>query len=225
MLTNIEKYKEKIKNAIAQKDNEFGNNILYKMCKENPKHDNPDVVSGKVWLIGRSYAADIARGKDGAINDDFYKSEVGEILSKVEVDQKIFPLKKYYAIQRENIKEILEVHKFLLDKIANLPSVKNGKKPQKHSFCSKYLHFHLPELFFIYDSRVVGTLQKLYPGRLKGFNDVFNGDIDETYATFFCKAFVLKNEIKEKLDLKITPRQVDNFLINEANGNLRNKKS
>ena len=39
---------------------------------------------------------------------------------------------------------------------------------------------------------------------------------------FFCKALVLKNEIEEKLDLEITSRQIDNFLINEANGLLRN---
>lgn len=225
MSINIEKYREKIKNAISQKDGEFGNGILYKMCKENPKHDKPDVVSGKVWLIGRAYAADIARGKDGTINDDFYKDEVGEGLSKVGLDQKILPLKKYHAIQRENIKEILEVHKFLLDKIAKLPSVENGTSPNKRSFCSKYLHFHLPKLFFIYDSRVVGALQKLYRGRLKDFDNVLDSDIDRTYAIFFCKALTLKIEIKERLKLEITPRQIDNFLIGEANENLRNKKT
>ena len=39
----------------------FGNEVLYRMCRESPLHEDPDVVVGKVWLIGRSYAAAIER--------------------------------------------------------------------------------------------------------------------------------------------------------------------
>lgn len=218
MPTDIEKYKEKIKSAIAQKDGGFGNGILYKMCRENPKHDNPDVVSGKVWFIGRAYSAAIERVKRKEnINDDFYKEKVGPTLTDPELDKRLEKLQIFEKATKENTTDILSAHKYLQNKIRKITEM------EKRSLCSKYLHFHLPRLFFIYDSRVAGALQKLYPGRLRGFDNVLDGDVDRTYATFFCKALVLKNEIEEKLDLKITPRQIDNFLINEANGLLRSK--
>jgi hypothetical protein len=42
---------------------DFGNEILYSMCRQNPFHDKPEIVTAKVWLIGRSYAAAIERGR------------------------------------------------------------------------------------------------------------------------------------------------------------------
>ena len=66
-------------------------------------------------------------------------------------------------------------------------------------------------------------MQKLYPGKLKDFDGVFTNDVDKTYAIFFCKALVLKDEVEEKLKLEMTLRQIDNFLINEANELIRSK--
>ena len=53
---------------------DFGNNILYRMCKEYPNHNKEDVIIGKIWIIGRSYAAAIERRKnvDEYYGDDFY---------------------------------------------------------------------------------------------------------------------------------------------------------
>lgn len=42
----------------------FGNQILYDMCLKNPSHTNENVIIGKIWLIGRSYAAAIERIKE-----------------------------------------------------------------------------------------------------------------------------------------------------------------
>ena len=42
---------------------EYGNSVLYRMCKEQPEHKDIDVIVGKIWLIGRSYAAAIERRK------------------------------------------------------------------------------------------------------------------------------------------------------------------
>lgn len=217
MSIDIKKYREKIESAINQKNGEFGNGILYKMCEENPKHDKPDVVSGKVWLIGRAYSAAIERMRSKKnINDDFYKEKVGPTLVDSVLDSKLENLRGIKKITKESAAEILSAHKYLQNKIHEITGM------DKRSLCSKYLHFHLPKLFFIYDSRVAGALQKIYPGRLRIFDSVLGGDVDTVYAVFFCKALVLKNEIEEKLDLEITSRQIDNFLINEANGLLRN---
>ncbi len=40
----------------------FGNAILYRMCKDKPRHDDITVAASKFWLIGRAYAASPQRG-------------------------------------------------------------------------------------------------------------------------------------------------------------------
>jgi hypothetical protein len=83
----------------------------------------------------------------------------------------------------------------------------------------------LPALFFIYNSRAKDVMQKLYPRRsgLQSFDELLAGDVDGEYAKFFCKALTLKNEAQEKLNFDLTPRQLDNFLLNAANKVLRGK--
>ena len=39
----------------------YGNKILYDMCATKPRHDDIDIIVGKIWLIGRSYSAAIER--------------------------------------------------------------------------------------------------------------------------------------------------------------------
>lgn len=39
----------------------YGNEVLYKMCSEMPKYDDIEVISAKLWIIGRSYSAAIER--------------------------------------------------------------------------------------------------------------------------------------------------------------------
>ena len=58
----------------------FGNQILYDMCLKNPSHTNENVIIGKIWLIGRSYAAAIERIKEKSVpSDDFYSDVVALI--------------------------------------------------------------------------------------------------------------------------------------------------
>lgn len=42
---------------------QFGNNILYKMCQSNFEHTKQEIIAGKLWIIGRSYAAALERRK------------------------------------------------------------------------------------------------------------------------------------------------------------------
>ena len=39
----------------------WGNEVLYRMCREEPGHTKLDVIAGKVWPIGRAYSAAIER--------------------------------------------------------------------------------------------------------------------------------------------------------------------
>lgn len=51
---------------------EYGNSVLYRMCEENPEDKQIDVIVGKIWLIGRSYATAIERRKNAVVaGDDF----------------------------------------------------------------------------------------------------------------------------------------------------------
>jgi len=60
---------------------DFGNNILYDMCAKYPYHKHIDQIVGKIWLIGRSYAAAIERRKNAKeYNEDFYTEVVGPVI-------------------------------------------------------------------------------------------------------------------------------------------------
>lgn len=49
------KYKKYLEQEDSQWD--FENGILYRMCQEHPHYNQEDVITGKIWLIDRSYAA------------------------------------------------------------------------------------------------------------------------------------------------------------------------
>lgn len=71
--SEIEKdYKKFLEQAERNNMWDFGNNILYTMCQENPKHEKEDIIIGKIWLIGRSYSAAIERRKEVKEPEDVY---------------------------------------------------------------------------------------------------------------------------------------------------------
>ncbi len=99
-----------------------------------------------------------------------------------------------------------------------MKTVQKITRLNKRSFCSKYLHFHLPEHFFIYKSRVQYSIRKMkidVPAELKSI--VNSGKVDLEYAKFYCKSFYLKRELERLKKTKLTNRQFDNLLIEIAN--------
>ena len=137
---------------------EDGNSVLYRMCEEEPEHKKVDVIVGKIWLIGRSYAAAIERRKKVVDDDDdFYYDVVAPKLLEIgpELDDRIADLKESKNLIINDFKEILKTHKFLMDTFYDLTGL------EKRSLASKYLHFHCPEKFFIYDSWAKAGIGKL----------------------------------------------------------------
>lgn len=196
--------------ATKKKDWEFGNNILYKMCKESPKHNNSDVVVGKIWLIGRSYAAAIERRKDGRKTGDFYFDVVAPEMEKIskELDKKIKELSQSAS---EDFIKLICTHKFLtktFNKISHL---------QKRSLASKYLHFHCPEKVFIYDSRARDAIHKLVERPNKSIlNNLQPDKFDKEYGDFVCRVLELKKLLETNLKKPLSPRDIDNFLLSDA---------
>ena len=141
----------------------FGNNVLYRLCRDNPEHRRPEIVIAKVWLIGRSYAAAIERGRKQADsdnptpNDVFYTEKVAPALISSDIDDRLNNLQQYDRINEQSISDTLTLHKYLVGIFNKL----TGQR--KRSLASKYLHFHRPNLFYIYDTRAVNGFRKIRP--------------------------------------------------------------
>jgi hypothetical protein len=200
----------------AQQKNlwDFGNAILYKLCKDNFNHDTDDHILTKVLFIGRIYAAAVERrtNKSNDINDNFYTNTVVRTFRESNLDDKLSKLKIAKTENIENIKPVLQTHYFLTNMLKKITDL------DKRSFSSKYLHFHLPDLFYIYDFRAVTALRQFtsqVPKDLKYIIELDN--VDNEYAKFYCKCFDLRRQIKTQFNIDLTHRQLDNLLIEVAN--------
>ena len=139
-------------------------------------------ILSKVWLIGRAYSAAIERRKNkDTINDNFYIEKVVPKFKDRELDKYLYKLKQYTNLTMDNLPLVLEAHNYLTQLTASITDL------EKRSFSSKYLHFHLPKLFFIYDSRVLDSLRQFISYVPKDLKFLMKSDqIDEEYSNFVC---------------------------------------
>ncbi len=207
-------FERKYEEYIKQKDSrwEFGNSILYQMCENHPHHDDVDVAIGKIWLIGRSYAAAIERrnNTDDHQGDDFYYDVVAPKMLEIgsELDNRIESLKNNSGTIVDCVTEILSTHRFLMDVFKELTGL------EKRSLASKYLHFHCPEKFFIYDSRARTAIGKIVKSPNKMIlSELEESDYDAEYADFVCRMIELQKYLNEKVGINIKAREIDSFLL------------
>ena len=194
---------------------EYANSILYDLCKKNPKHDDEHIIVAKVWLIGRSYAAAIERGRDlSGSSEAFYYDVVApkimeESFGTKVLDKNLDELLRSNKRIADDLEQILYVHKKLTDKFRNI------SKSAKRSLASKYLHFHCPDKFFIYDSRADAAIKDIVNSpdrsRIKGM------EYDSEYGNFVCRMLEFQKHLIDKLNPKqmdyISPRNLDSFLL------------
>ena len=200
---------------------DLGNSVLYNLCENNFDHSSDEKIIAKVWLIGRVYAAAIERRRinDYQINDEFYSKSVVSAFQKSRIDP-LLKLLKTSKITFETIPSILIAHYTICNEIYEIT------KLRKRSFSSKYLHFHLPRLFFIYDTRAVNAIRDIVGELPKSFPvDILNEAQDKEYALFYLKCFLLQTFINNEFNILLTPRQIDNLLVEHANSKLKSKKS
>ena len=193
---------------------EFGNKILYDLCRDNFLHEQDDKILTKVLFIGRIYAAAVERrkNKENDLNDNFYIDTVAPTFRKSQLDKYLIELKKLSNLTVANIQVVLQTHYYLTLTLRDIT------KLEKRSFSSKYLHFHLPELFFIYDSRSLSALRCFISRVPYDLIHILHAEnIDKEYATFFCKCFELKRQIENHYNTTLSNRQFDNLLIEVAN--------
>ena len=187
----------------------FHNSILYRMCEENPNHNKEDVIAGKICLIGRSYAAAIERRRDAnETNDDFYFDVVAPKMIKIgrELDDRIEKLNRSANTIAGDIDLILSTHKFLTDAFREMTGL------DKRSLASKYLHFHCPQKFFIYDSRARQAIGKIVTRPDKNSYGDISG-YDPEYADFVIRMLELQDYLYKRIGSIESPRRLDSFLL------------
>ena len=208
-----------IKNAIDQYNDywKWGNEVLYTMCEKNSFKKGE--IIGKIWIIGRSYAAALERTRklSQEKRDEIYYN-FGKNEQLINIHKKISELKQYKTIDESNKNIICKMHSDLTNifqKISNL---------HKRSLASKYLHFHLPDLFYIYDDRAkttVNCLFRIYKGKLPKQKQ---NDADKQYVNFVDKMMFISKKFKEEFGEKYSPRELDTILLYYYDEYLKDKK-
>lgn len=185
---------------------DLGNKVLYELCRKHPLHQELPVVLAKIWLIGRSYAAAIERRrvKDDQ-NDNFYIQSVAPPIIHSDIDMWIQSAAKHRVASEKSFDVILSTHA----NVTTLFSTISGL--EKRSLASKYLHFHLPNLFYIYDTRAVEAMRLL--SSVVGRARSRAAGADSEYRKFAEKCLRLQTHIDDEFKVLLTPRQLDNLLL------------
>lgn len=206
--------KGQITEAKNQQPWDFGNDILYKLCRENFHHKDESHILAKVLFIGRIYAAAVERRKNKAdeINDEFYLDVIIPTFKNSGLDEKLDILNRIIEPSIDDLPLILETHGNLTKTLFKITGL------DKRSFSSKYLHFHLPKLYFIYDSRALKGLRSFINRVPKEYDQFIRlRDVDEEYSKFYCKCHAIKKQAGLNYNTSLTNREFDNILIGIAN--------
>ena len=104
------------------------------------------------------------------------------------------------------------VHKQLLDEFYKITEL------EKRSLASKYLHFHAPTVFYIYDSRARAGISRLAP-RLANLPELRAPQYDKEYRDFVRRCNWLRDAINIDHKVVLTPRELDKLLLIVAEEN------
>ncbi len=186
---------------------DFGNRVLYDLCRRHPEHRRKDVIIAKIWLIGRSYAAAIERGKRvGGTSDSFYETRVADTILKSDIDKWLKEIPSKITKPWQQLSAVVTVHKQLTDLFHDMTEL------NKRSLASKYLHFHRPDAFFIFDSRANKAIRKVTPPA-RTIECLETDEADHEYYNFVRRCQWLRDDVNKRLRVILTPRQVDKILL------------
>ena len=193
-----------------------GNEVLYELCRTRPTHTDEAEVVAKIWLIGRSYAAAIERRKNKSIeNDNFYVETVAPAVMGSAIDDWLQKARQCDAPSVETLPTLLQVH----HKTTRLFYEISGL--EKRSLASKYLHFHVPQVFYIFDSRAVEALRLLSKQVFVAgtpFEQTDNDyrkieQTDSEYRKFAERCLSLQQLVERQYGVSLSPRELDNVLL------------
>ncbi len=197
-----------IQNARGRQVWALGNSVLYELCRAYPRHTRNDVIIAKILIIGRVYAAAIERRRPGtgrageSRGDKFYTQTVVRAVKCSGIDTWLDGL-RHLSLNDETAASILGVHAKVTALFSRI------SKLNKRSLAAKYLHFHRPDLFFLYDSRALSAIRAVAPA----LRHRRSGKNDSDYASFFRRCLWLRQQITREFGLQLNPRQLDDLLI------------
>ena len=183
--------------------------VLYDLCQQYPRHDNAHEVVAKIAMIGRAYSASVERRKNAETTSDcdFYYGYVAPLIVDSDLDKRLDALRKYQTPTTENLPEILATHLYLQELL------KKATEMNKRSFASKYLHFHCPNLFYIFDSYSDREINRLIKSKGKWSCP---SDADACYAKYCEKSlFIQQQTVPHERNF---PRILDSYLQVRARG-------
>lgn len=202
-----------ISQATSPQKDDYLNSVLYGMCKKSPGHTDIGVIYAKLSIIGRTYAAALERtSKKEKKSNAIFSMAISKIIKDGELDALINKARmvklptslEFSNADLEAISKILAPHAYLSRVLSQAAEI------GKVSLSSKYLHFHLPDLYPIYDKYSRKNISKFTSGignKLKYEN------CDESYAKFFIRCLLLKNSLMKNHQKKLSMRQIDNLLL------------
>ncbi|MCU0784160.1 MAG: hypothetical protein MUF81_08985 [Verrucomicrobia bacterium] len=197
--------KLEIEKALANDAWDLGNQVLYDLCSQHPLHKSHQEIIAKVWLIGRSYAAALERRKNkssDSVGDLFYEDNAAPKIKSSGIDSWLNSLKDDSIPEKP-----IEIHAKLTKLFFDISEL------EKRSLASKYLHFHKPNLFFIFDSRAREAIRKVTPGAEKSLPSLSPKESDSCYANFYGRCLWLQEYIRGQIGRKPSPRDIDKILL------------
>ena len=187
---------------------DFSNQVLYDLCGAHPAHVDVRVVIAKMLLIGRAYSAAIERRKNkkqGADTDNFYVETVGPMLRKSRIDRWIAEARASRPGTLPALATMVKVHGLTTDLFCSISGL------EKRALASKYLHFHVPSLFYIYyDSRAAEAIREFSSDLPQPSH---SGGGDDGYRQFAERCQHLRDLCAQRFSLELLPRHVDNLLL------------
>lgn len=208
MTPKVQITKSLIDKAIENTAWDLGNKVLYDLCQQYPGHKKEDEIIAKVLLIGRTYAAAIERRRltDDNRSDNFYEDIVAKQIKASPIDEWLNSIPDRMTDPLADLSKAVRVHKLVTDLFYKMTRL------EKRSLASKYLHFHKPEIFFIYDSRAKNALANVTPN-IRYITDIEVDKPDPEYLTLVRRCLWLRKDIEERFGKTLTPRELDKVLL------------
>lgn len=167
---------------------------LYELCFMHRFHNQDEIVADKLRMIVRACVDQgqaIAEYSPELAAHLIVRSGVDRWFASLATAEHIDPALKF------------DLHKRVMDVFVDLPET------QARSLASKYLHYHFPELFFIYDAGVERAAYDLGEGEC-GY--LARGDHDPLYSSFFACCRKLSDRYGNAIGRPLNPRELDMVL-------------
>jgi len=187
--------REFITDALSQSILDPKLRALYDLCFMHRHHMRDELVADKLRLITRLYTDSLAwPGKT------FSAEAAAHSLSRSKVDHWFGALA---TAEHLDSGLLLELHKRLMGVFIDM------HEDEARSLASKYLHFHFPELFYVYDTRIASAISLLMQGDC-GFLAL--AEFDPAYGRFHACCRKLTESITPLVGRALSPRELDRVL-------------